>query len=703
MPNVTTVRATIVSAALAATLLLAACGGRGQSPSARLNIDSSSRAPTVGIAVSLSEAIRKLSALPAPGDVDPTVFNRLKDELARQLTERGSSKIALTPPFGVANQVDDLTIVDDGEGNYSLAWGYVSLGDYDQNGTVGISDVTPIAVHYGKTVDEQDSLEDVADGSRDGTISIADITPIAVNYGVTCAGYAIEGLSSPGSWTAIDTAPLSSASGEEGRLKFSYSLASLAYVFYRVVPYDDVGVEGVRSNVFPATVPQPSSIVEVEPAEGITGEAISFSAVVEGTVPLIYAWNFGGGSSPNTSSDASPYVTLGAEGAYSASLSVSNDQGSDTFSFILTVNTAGEPPSVNAVTPVEGYTGDATTFSADISGDGPFSFEWDFGGGTTPDLSSSESPAVTLGEPGKYFASLSVSNPWGYAPLFQFSLNVYDHGGEPVTVSDVQPREGPSGCEVTFSASASGTEPLFYEWDFGAGAEPSISYWAAPTVTLGDVGTYEATVSVFNNYGPADVYEFALTVSEDTGWPVDPAHLTWLTSWYLPLPPLSSANRVFQNSQYRAYADEVLDLINAERQAAGVGPVAHDPHMEAVGVAHCRHMATAGFFGHDNPQGMSPVQRLDSINPHDYDFPGLTHGENIGAGHTTPQAVMEEWMDSTWHRYNILHAPWTHVGIGIYYNPDDSQGYKTYWATEFVQFIGDPDSHDWIDPGESPT
>ena len=250
--------------------------------------------------------------------------------------------------------------------------------------------------------------------------------------------------------------------------------------------------------------------------------------------------------------------------------------------------------------------------------------------------------------------------------------------------------------------TTTGDEPDYFLWDFGGGADPNTAYWATPSVVPSAVGTYNASVTVGNIYGPADIYEFTLTVIEDTGWPTDPVHLDWLQNWYLPLPPLDSANRVFQNSQYRAYADEVLELINTERQAAGVGAVAHDPHMEALGVAHCKHMATAGFFGHDNRQGMSPVHRLECINPPEYDFPGLTHGENIGAGHTSPQAVMEEWMDSTWHRYNILHAPWTHVGIGIYYNPDDSQGYKTYWATEFVQFIGDPDSHNWIDPGDTP-
>ena len=54
------------------------------------------------------------------------------------------------------------------------------------------------------------------------------------------------------------------------------------------------------------------------------------------------------------------------------------------------------------------------------------------------------------------------------------------------------------------------------------------------------------------------------------------------------------------------------------------------------------------------------------------------------------------------HRYNLLHAPWTHVGIGIYYNGGDPRGFKTYWAAEFIQFLREPGSHNWIEPGDTP-
>jgi len=72
------------------------------------------------------------------------------------------------------------------------------------------------------------------------------------------------------------------------------------------------------------------------------------------------------------------------------------------------------------------------------------------------------------------------------------------------------------------------------------------------------------------------------------------------------------------------------------------------------------------------------------------------------AGQTSPQQVIDEWMGSTMHRYNLLHAEWNYVGVGIYYNGGDPRGFKAYWAAEFIQFLREPGSHDWIEPGDTP-
>ncbi|MBN2082538.1 SBBP repeat-containing protein [bacterium] len=75
----------------------------------------------------------------------------------------------------------------------------------------------------------------------------------------------------------------------------------------------------------------------VEPLTGTTGSDTAFAVTCSGVPPLDYSWNFGGGATPNLSSDGTPLVTLGSSGVYEATVTVSNGAGSDTFEYTLTV------------------------------------------------------------------------------------------------------------------------------------------------------------------------------------------------------------------------------------------------------------------------------------------------------------------------------------------------------------------------------
>jgi uncharacterized protein YkwD len=54
-----------------------------------------------------------------------------------------------------------------------------------------------------------------------------------------------------------------------------------------------------------------------------------------------------------------------------------------------------------------------------------------------------------------------------------------------------------------------------------------------------------------------------------------------------------------------------------------------------------------------------------------------TAGENIAYGYTTPQAVVNGWMNSSGHRANILSASYTQIGVGYV-----AQG--NYWTQMFL-------------------
>jgi len=490
----------------------AACGGKQRSVVSLQSSDNLAAPPDqvyppgrAATEPSLESALGELAALEAPDGVDPDLFTQLKDALTSLLTTNNqkptTTRFASTPPTGDENRVTDLTLTDNGGGNYVLWWHYRNLGDYDQNGTVGISDITPIAMHYNETYDrdmEPDCLLAVIDGSANGEIDIADITPIAMNYGVDCVGYDVEGSDSPiVSFSFIQEALLNEATGE-GRLEFSADLDELSWGYYRVSPYDSEGAEGIPSNIISAT--EPPTVISVAPITGATGSELSIVAVVTGARPLVYAWDFGDGAEPNTSNEEAPTVILGEVGDYAAILTVANDFGLDEYEFTLTV---GLPPDIVGIYPQHGSPGSIVTFTASAYGTKPFEYSWDFGGGAMPNNSSDAQPYVILSPGGEYEVSVTISNDYG-VDTFDFTLLV----GVP-HIWHVAPTAGPTGHAVVFSANVFGDEPLTYEWDFGGGADPDNTSEVSPEVVLGEVGEYDASLTLTNEHG-SDEYLFLL-------------------------------------------------------------------------------------------------------------------------------------------------------------------------------------------------
>lgn len=59
-------------------------------------------------------------------------------------------------------------------------------------------------------------------------------------------------------------------------------------------------------------------------------------------------------------------------------------------------------------------------------------------------------------------------------------------------------------------------------------------------------------------------------------------------------------------------------------------------------------------------------------------------GENIAAGQSTPEEVMDAWINSSAHRSNILSDKFTYLSVGMYYKDDE---YRYYWAQEFCSLF----------------
>ncbi|MEK4028142.1 S-layer homology domain-containing protein [Pseudobacillus sp. FSL P4-0506] len=123
-------------------------------------------------------------------------------------------------------------------------------------------------------------------------------------------------------------------------------------------------------------------------------------------------------------------------------------------------------------------------------------------------------------------------------------------------------------------------------------------------------------------------------------------------------------------------AKQILGLVNQERAKAGVGSLQYANDVAKVAQLKSEDMVKNNYFDHTSPTYGSPFEMMDqfSIN---YTFAG----ENIAAGYSTAEAVMEGWMNSPGHRANILNPNYKEMGIGIAKGGD----YGIYYTQMFVK------------------
>lgn len=120
-------------------------------------------------------------------------------------------------------------------------------------------------------------------------------------------------------------------------------------------------------------------------------------------------------------------------------------------------------------------------------------------------------------------------------------------------------------------------------------------------------------------------------------------------------------------------AKEVLSLVNAERKKQGLSSLTLSSKLTAVANEKARDMAENNYFSHTSPTYGSPFQMLQQ-----YGIRYRTAGENIAYNQQTAEQVMNDWMNSSGHRANILNDSFTEIGIGYY-----SKG-NPYWVELFV-------------------
>lgn len=121
-----------------------------------------------------------------------------------------------------------------------------------------------------------------------------------------------------------------------------------------------------------------------------------------------------------------------------------------------------------------------------------------------------------------------------------------------------------------------------------------------------------------------------------------------------------------------AFENKVLELVNAERAKNGLSALQMDESVRKVARVKSSDMSQNNYFSHTSPTYGTPFEMLKS-----YGISYKSAGENIAQGYTSPEAVVNGWMNSSGHRANILNARYTHIGIGYEANGN-------YWTQMFI-------------------
>jgi len=103
--------------------------------------------------------------------------------------------------------------------------------------------------------------------------------------------------------------------------------------------------------------------------------------------------------------------------------------------------------------------------------------------------------------------------------------------------------------------------------------------------------------------------------------------------------------------------------VNNRRRDSGGDNLRGHPELITTAQAHARDMARRGFYDHANPDGKSVGDRV----------PGRVVSENIAKvydnghhPHGVGAKAVDQWMDSTGHRENILDAGFDWSGVGAW-------------------------------------
>lgn len=184
--------------------------------------------------------------------------------------------------------------------------------------------------------------------------------------------------------------------------------------------------------------------------------------------------------------------------------------------------------------------------------------------------------------------------------------------------------------------------------------------------------------AVTNSYAQAS----HTVVSGDSMWKIAVKYQVGLSEIIAANPHISNPEMIYpgqiivipeKDTAITGYEKEVIRIVNEIRLKNGLSSLAEDWELSRTARYKSQDMKDNNYFSHTSPVYGSPFQMIKNF--------GITYksaAENIAKGQTTPQSVVNAWMNSSGHRANILNASYNRIGVGYVKNGN-------YWTQMFIQ------------------
>lgn len=172
--------------------------------------------------------------------------------------------------------------------------------------------------------------------------------------------------------------------------------------------------------------------------------------------------------------------------------------------------------------------------------------------------------------------------------------------------------------------------------------------------------------------------------SGDSMWKISVKYETGISEILAKNPQIKNPNLIYPGqkltipnpSSVKAFEDQVVKLVNAERSKRGLQTLKSNWELARVARYKSQDMINKKYFSHTSPTYGSPFKMMES-----FGIRFSAAGENIAYGQNTPAEVMNSWMNSPGHRANILSPSYTTIGCGL---AKTSSG-VCYWTQEFIK------------------